>query len=80
MNLTTVTVHPFGSRKAFTLDLHQVYAQFQEVPEQRKRRGVRYPLAMLLTITLQRVAQRATADRDSARGRHGLRSASQPPE
>jgi predicted transposase YbfD/YdcC len=52
MNFTTVTVQPFGSSQTFTLDLQHVYRQFQQVPDQRKRRGVRYPLAVLLTIAL----------------------------
>lgn len=52
MNATTVTVRPFGSEHSFTIDIADVHAQFQAVPDQRKRRGVRYPLAVLLTIAL----------------------------
>jgi predicted transposase YbfD/YdcC len=49
---TICTVTPFGSNQTFTIDIAEVYAQFQTVPDQRKRRGVRYPLAVLLTIAL----------------------------
>lgn len=52
MNATTVTVQPFGSEHSFTIDIADVQAQLQAVPAQRKRRGVRYPLAVLLTIAL----------------------------
>ena len=52
MHGTTVTVQPFGSEKSFTLDLEALYQQFLKVPDQRKRRGVRYPLAVLLTIAV----------------------------
>lgn len=52
MDATTVTVTPFGSARSFTLDITRVQVQFQQVPDQRKRRGVRYPLAVLLTIAL----------------------------
>jgi predicted transposase YbfD/YdcC len=52
MDVTTVTVRPFGSEQPFTLDLLSIYEQFQQVPDQRYRRGVRYPLAVLLTIAL----------------------------
>jgi predicted transposase YbfD/YdcC len=52
MNATTVTVTPFGSERTFTLCIADVYTQFEQIRDQRKRRGVRYPLAMLLTIAL----------------------------
>lgn len=52
MDATTVTAQPFGATQTFTLELVAVYQQFQQVPDQRKRRGVRYPLAVLLTIAL----------------------------
>jgi predicted transposase YbfD/YdcC len=52
MDVTTVTVHPFGSEQPLTLDLAAMYQQFQQVPDLRHRRGVRYPLAALLTIAL----------------------------
>ncbi len=47
-----VTVQPFGATQPLTRDLAAVYQQLQQVPDQRKRRGVRYPLAVLLTIAL----------------------------
>jgi hypothetical protein len=52
MHATTVTVTPFGSEQSFTIDIAEVYREFERVPDQRKRRGVRYPLAVLLTIAL----------------------------
>ncbi|NJN15654.1 MAG: ISAs1 family transposase [Oscillochloris sp.] len=52
MDATIVTVRPFGSTQPFTLDLATVYGQFCHVPDRRHRRGVRYPLAVLLTIAL----------------------------
>jgi predicted transposase YbfD/YdcC len=52
VNATTVTVRPFGSEHPFTIDIAEVYSHLQAVPDQRKRRGVRYPLAVLLTIAL----------------------------
>jgi predicted transposase YbfD/YdcC len=52
MDATTVTVQPYGSDRAVTVDLRAIYAQFAQVPDQRRRRGVRYPLAVLLTIAL----------------------------
>lgn len=52
MDATIVTVRPFGSPQAMTLDLAALYQQFQQVPDLRHRRGVRYPLAVLLTIAL----------------------------
>lgn len=52
MDATTITVYPFGSTQPFTLDVATLYHQFQQVPDQRHRRGVRYPLAVLLTIAL----------------------------
>ncbi|NJM55354.1 MAG: ISAs1 family transposase [Verrucomicrobiae bacterium] len=52
MHATTVTVRPFGSEHACTLDLAAIYQHFQDIPDLRDRRGVRYPLALLLTIAL----------------------------
>jgi hypothetical protein len=52
MNATTVTVQPFGSEQPFTISIADLYTQFEQVQDQRKRRGVRYPLGVLLTIAL----------------------------
>jgi predicted transposase YbfD/YdcC len=52
MNATTVTVTPFGSQQSFSINIADVYNQFALIGDQRKRRGVRYPLAVLLTIAL----------------------------
>jgi predicted transposase YbfD/YdcC len=76
------TATPFGSDQTFTIDIANVYAQFQQVPDQRKRRGVRYPLAVLLTIALlaklagdsqvRAIAEWAWARRDTLAKRFGL--------
>jgi predicted transposase YbfD/YdcC len=50
MDGTTVTVSPFNRTQPFTLDLAAVHQQVQRIPDLRKPRGVRYPLAVLLTI------------------------------
>ena len=52
MNLTTFTVTPVNGDEPITLDLATIYQQFQQVSDLRKRRGVRYPLALLLTIAV----------------------------
>lgn len=52
MDATTVTVRPFGSERACSLDLAAIYHHFQSIPDLRDRRGVRYPLALLLTVAL----------------------------
>lgn len=52
MNATTVTVRSFWSAQPFTIDSVDVYAHLHAVPDQRKRRGMRYHLAVLLTIAL----------------------------
>jgi hypothetical protein len=52
MDATTVTVRPFGSERTCTLDLATIYHHFQSIPDLRDRRGVRYPLALLLTVAL----------------------------
>ena len=52
MDPITFTVTPRGSDQAITIDLTALLTQLQTVPDQRKRRGVRYPLAVLLTIAV----------------------------
>jgi predicted transposase YbfD/YdcC len=52
MDSITFTVTPRGSDQTMTIDLSAVLAQLQTVPDQRKRRGVRYPLAVLLAIAV----------------------------
>jgi predicted transposase YbfD/YdcC len=52
MHASTVTVRPFGSERSCTLDLAALHQHFQDIPDLRDRRGVRYPLALLLTIAL----------------------------
>ena len=60
MDATTVTIHLFGSEQPLTLDLAAIYQQFQQVLNLRHRRGVRYPLAALLTIVLWAKRMRAS--------------------
>ena len=50
MDSTTFTISPRGSDQTLTIDLSALLTQLQTVPDQRKRRGVRYPLAVLLAI------------------------------
>ncbi len=52
MDAITFTVTPRGSTHSLTIDLTALLARFQTVPDQRKRRGVRYPLPVLLTIAV----------------------------
>lgn len=39
MDATTVTVRPFGSDHACTLDLAAIHQQFQDIPDLRDRGG-----------------------------------------
>jgi DDE_Tnp_1-associated len=52
MDPITFTVTPRGSDQAITINLSTLLTQLQTVPDQRKRRGVRYPLALLLAIAV----------------------------
>lgn len=52
MDAITFTVTPRGTDQAITIDVSALLARFEHVPDQRKRRGVRYPLAMLLTVAV----------------------------
>lgn len=52
MDPITFTVTPRGSDQAITIDLRALLTQLQTVPDQRKRCGVRYPLAVLLAIAI----------------------------
>jgi predicted transposase YbfD/YdcC len=52
MHPITFTVTPPGQQQAITLNLTDLLACFHTVPDQRKRRGVRYPLPVLLTIAV----------------------------
>src|SRR5215208_3389646 len=52
MDPITFTVTPRGSDQAITIDLSAFLTLLQTVPDQRKRRGGRYPLAVLLAIAV----------------------------
>ncbi|HEY0739718.1 MAG TPA: ISAs1 family transposase [Herpetosiphonaceae bacterium] len=52
MHPITFTVRPPDQNQALTINLTDLLACFQTVPDQRKRRGVRYPVAVLLTIAV----------------------------
>src|SRR5215216_6112829 len=52
MDPITFTVTPRGSDQTMTIDLSALLTLLQTVPDQRKRRGVRYPLAVLLAIAV----------------------------
>ena len=36
--------------QAEAIDAHGLYVAFEQIPDGRKKRGVRYPLALLLTL------------------------------
>lgn len=50
INPITFTVMPQGTDHPITINLTDLLARLQTVPDQRKRRRVRYPLAVLLAI------------------------------
>lgn len=52
MDPITFTVTPRGSDQTITIDLSALLTQLQTVPDLRKRRGVRYPLPVLLAIAV----------------------------
>ena len=52
MDAITFTVTPRGTDQPITINVSALLACFAQVPDQRKRRGVRYPLAILLTIAV----------------------------
>lgn len=51
-NPITFTITPSGQDRSLTINLTELLEHLQTVPDQRKRRGVRYPLAVLLAIAL----------------------------
>ena len=51
-NPITFTVTPSGQEGSLTINLTELLERLQTVPDQRKRRGVRYPLAVLLAIAV----------------------------
>jgi predicted transposase YbfD/YdcC len=52
MDAITFTVTPRGTDQTITIDVTALLVRFEQVPDQRKRRGIRYPLAMLLTVAV----------------------------
>jgi predicted transposase YbfD/YdcC len=52
MNRTTLAVEMPIQDAPIVLDLGAIYRQFQTLADGRKRRGLRYPLAVLLTIAV----------------------------
>lgn len=48
----TFTVTPSGPERSLTINLTELLERLQTIPDQRKRRGVRYPLAVLLAIAV----------------------------
>jgi len=52
LNPITFTVTPTGQDQALTINLSELLERLQTIPDQRKRRGVRYPLAVLLAIAV----------------------------
>src|SRR6266536_2325767 len=52
MHLTPLSVELLSLDLAAVFDFDIIYRQFQTLADTRKRRGVRYPLAVLLTIAV----------------------------
>lgn len=52
MDAITFSATPRGTDQTITVDVRALLARFQTVPDGRKRRGVRYPLAVLLSIAV----------------------------
>jgi hypothetical protein len=52
MNSSTFTVTPVNGDRPVRFDIEHIYTQFLQLEDTRKRRGVRYPLAVLLTIAV----------------------------
>ncbi|MDP9314848.1 MAG: ISAs1 family transposase [Chloroflexota bacterium] len=52
MDPITFTVTPLGQDRTLTINLTDLLTHLQAVPDHRKRRGVRYPLAVLLAIAV----------------------------
>lgn len=52
MDAITFTVTPRGTDQPIVIDLRALVRQLQTVPDQRKRRGVRYPLTVLLAVAV----------------------------
>src|SRR5690242_8886915 len=52
MNPITFSLTPVGQGRSLTINLTDLLERLQTVPDQRKRRGLRYPLAVLLAIAV----------------------------
>jgi predicted transposase YbfD/YdcC len=52
MNVITVTVTPLGQNQSVSINVTELLEHLSRVPDQRKPRGVRYPLAVLLVIAV----------------------------
>jgi hypothetical protein len=54
MDYTTLVRQIEPMDQAEPIDALSLYAAFQQLPDGRKKRGVRYPLALLLTLIVAR--------------------------
>lgn len=52
MDAITFTATPRGTDQTISINVTDLLTRFQTVPDGRKRRGVRYPLAVLLSIAV----------------------------
>lgn len=52
MDAITFSATPRGTDQVITIDLRVLLARFQSVRDGRKKRGIRYPLAVLLSIAV----------------------------
>jgi len=52
MNATTLAFEALLPEEPIAIDLTQLYTRFHTLPDHRDRRGVRYPLPLLLTVAV----------------------------
>ncbi len=52
MDAITFSATPRGTDQTITVDVRSLLAHFQTIPDGRKRRGIRYPLAVLLSVAV----------------------------
>src|SRR2546430_891365 len=50
MDYNTLGAEIEAAKPSVAVDAHSLYIAFQQIKDGRKKRGVRYPLALLLTV------------------------------
>ncbi len=69
MNATTLVFEELLPEEPIAIDLTQLYTRFHTLPDHRDRRGVRYPLPLLLTVAVLAKLTGHTQVRDGRVGR-----------